>query len=178
MGVIGLACWWGFAEATLFFVVPEVLITWVAVDRLRHALSACFLALLGAVFGGALMYWWGSVDPSRSLATVEFVPAISVEMLEEIELSLLDHGAGVMIPGAFLGRPYKAYAVQAPGANVSWLWFLGATVPARLVRFVLAALTVHGISTKLPDWTVARKRTLLALFWTAFYTLFWALMPN
>ncbi len=178
MGVMALALLWGFAEATLFFVVPEVLISWISVDRLRQAIYASLLALVGAMAGGALMYWWGAVDLDRSLSTVERVPAISVEMLQEIDQSLLEHGSVAMIPGAFIGRPYKAYAVQAPRANIGLLPFLGATIPARLVRFVLAALLTHGIARRLVHWSLAKKRTALTAFWITFYAVFWSLMSN
>lgn len=40
---------WGFAEATLFFLVPDVLLIWIAVQRTRReALVACAFALGGA----------------------------------------------------------------------------------------------------------------------------------
>jgi hypothetical protein len=50
-----LALIWGFAEATVFFVVPDVLLTAIPVRDLRAASLACFLALLGALAGGTLM---------------------------------------------------------------------------------------------------------------------------
>jgi membrane protein YqaA with SNARE-associated domain len=178
MGVMALALLWGFAEATLFVVVPEVLISWVAIDRLRRALYACILALVGAMAGGGLMYGWGANDLDRSLSIVERVPAISVEMLQEIDQSLLEHGSVVMIPGAFIGRPYKAYAVQAPRADIDLLPFLAATIPARLVRFVLAALLTYGIARRFGHWSLAKKRIVLSAFWITFYAVFWSLMPN
>jgi len=54
MGVVGAALVWGFAEATLFFFVPDILITRIALADLRRALWACFWSLLGAVSGGAV----------------------------------------------------------------------------------------------------------------------------
>jgi membrane protein YqaA with SNARE-associated domain len=173
-----LALAWGFAEATLFFVVPEVLITCLALDRLRRALTASLLALLGAMAGGALMYWWGTIDHDQALAVVERVPAVSVEMLAEIEASLRERSVLVMIPGAFIGRPYKAYAVQSPSAGITWLPFLLATVPARLIRFLLAAAVTSGLARLAHRWPQRRKRALLIAFWVTLYALFWALMPN
>jgi membrane protein YqaA with SNARE-associated domain len=173
-----LALAWGFAEATLFFVVPEVLITWLALDRPRRAVTASLLALLGAMAGGALMYWWGTVDHGQAVAVVERVPAVSVEMLAEIEASLGERGVLIMIPGAFLGRPYKAYAVQSASAGVTWLPFLLATIPARLLRFLLAAALTSGLARLAHRWPQRRKRALLIAFWVLLYVLFWTLMPN
>ena len=40
---------WGFAEATLFFIVPDVLLSYVALKNLRAALLTCFIATGGAL---------------------------------------------------------------------------------------------------------------------------------
>jgi len=178
VGVKGLALAWGFAEATLFFVVPEVLITWVALERLRLAVAASLWALLGALAGGALMFWWGAARHDQALAAVERVPAVSVEMLAEIEYSLGEHGPRAMIPGAFIGRPYKAYAVQSPAVGISPLAFLAASVPARLVRFLLAAVVTGGCAHLLRRRPARRKRAVFVAFWVTLYALFWTLVPG
>jgi len=52
MGV-GLAAFlWGLAEATCFFIVPDVLLSFIALRRLRTALLCCGLALAGALLAG------------------------------------------------------------------------------------------------------------------------------
>jgi hypothetical protein len=83
-----------------------------------------------------------------------------------------------MIPGAFIGRPYKAYAVQAPGAGIGIAAFMLATVPARLLRFVLAALMTNGLARLAAAWPASRRRALLIGCWSTFYALFWTLMPS
>ena len=60
-----LAALWGFAESTLFFIVPDVLLTWLALSLPRRALRACYWALGGALAGGDGR-WQG--DPQRFLA--------------------------------------------------------------------------------------------------------------
>ena len=47
-----LAAIWGAAEATLFFIVPDVFLSWLALSDRRQALIACLYALLGALVGG------------------------------------------------------------------------------------------------------------------------------
>jgi hypothetical protein len=44
---------WGLAEATLFFVVPDVLLTWLAAFRPRVACKAVVACLAGALAGGS-----------------------------------------------------------------------------------------------------------------------------
>jgi uncharacterized protein YqgC (DUF456 family) len=130
------------------------------------------------MIGGSLMFWWGSTDHHQALAAVERIPAVSVDMLAEIEAALDEGGTRVMIPGAFVGRPYKAYAIQSPAVGITWLSFLLATVPARLIRFLLAVAVTVGIAKLLDRWPLARKRAALAAFWVTLYILFWSLMPN
>ena len=63
---------WGFAEATLFFVVPDVWLTLIAVRRgLRPALVACGWALAGALAGGLAMYAWGAFDTATAREALE-----------------------------------------------------------------------------------------------------------
>src|SRR5436190_634460 len=60
LGLTGIfaAVAWGFAEATLFFIVPDVLITLIALFSFKKSALAMLLATLGAVVGGALMFQW------------------------------------------------------------------------------------------------------------------------
>jgi len=48
---------WGFAEATLFFIVPDVLLTLLAVRfGWRRAIMPLLFCLSGAVVGGAVFF--------------------------------------------------------------------------------------------------------------------------
>jgi len=79
--VNAIAALWGFAEATLFFIVPDVWLTVIAVWSPRKAAMACLFALLGALAGGALMYGWGYMAPGMALTTLERIPGIHPDML-------------------------------------------------------------------------------------------------
>ncbi len=51
--VAGIALAWGFAEATLFFIVADLLISYVTVYfGLRRGLEAALFAMIGAIAGG------------------------------------------------------------------------------------------------------------------------------
>ena len=54
---------WGVAEATLFFFVPDVLLSYIGVKRgVRATVRASIIAAAGAAIGGAFMYLWSAVD--------------------------------------------------------------------------------------------------------------------
>jgi membrane protein YqaA with SNARE-associated domain len=179
--ILAVAALWGFAEATLFFVVPDVWLTAVAVRRgARAALAAALCAAAGALVGGALMYAWGADDPAGAAAALDAVPAVSPAMLDRVRADLeRDGAAAALLAGAFSGVPYKAYAALAPSAGVGPWPLLAATAPARLARFVPACLLAALLSGVLSGRLSARGRTLvLAGFWAAFYAYYLGVTPG
>jgi hypothetical protein len=80
--MIWLAAIWGFAEATFFFLVPDVILTWIALRHgWRQAGWASLAACSGALIGGGLMYHWGAVDAQQAYAFLDAIPAISQPIL-------------------------------------------------------------------------------------------------
>ena len=57
---------WGWSEATLFFIVPDILLTLLALRSLRTALVACVWASVGAIVGGAMTYDYANLHPASS----------------------------------------------------------------------------------------------------------------
>jgi hypothetical protein len=178
MGLNLVALLWAFAEATLFFVVPDVWLTIVAVRRgVRTAMVACGVAALGAVAGGAVMYLWAAADAGAAQATVAAVPFVPPAMIERAAAALRTDGVLAMVFGAFAGVPYKIYAVEAPGAGVSLALFLAASVPARLFRFLLLSGMAAAFAALFDGWL--SKRAVLAIvlvLWVLFYAGYWALV--
>lgn len=173
-----LAAVWGFAEATLFFVVPDVLLTWFALDRPpRRAYAACAWAVAGALAGGALMHAWGAADPAAAARLLERVPAVSADDLAEVEEELASGGLPALFLGPLTAKPYKLYAAEAGAAGVSLAALLAISVPARGVRFVLLTALARGVVTRTPAarLALARRRAVHLLAWAAFYLPFWAL---
>lgn len=173
-----IAFLWGLAEATLFFIVPDVWIGLLALFSLRRGLHAAVWALAGAIVGGALMYGIGaSIEPDRSTQILDAVPAISVPMIEDVERQMRDQGTQVMTLGPLRGTPYKIYARTAGLRNHAFAGFVLWTVPARIVRFLLSALLV-SIAANLarrflrqPGWITG----LYAVFWIVFYGSYFAI---
>jgi hypothetical protein len=176
MNIVALL--WAFAEATLFFVVPDVWLTVVAARRgIRPALVACGFAVLGAVAGGAVLYLWAQADAASAIATIAAVPGIAPAMIDNAAAALRAEGLLAMVFGAFAGVPYKIYAVEAPGAGLGLALFLLASVPARLLRFLLLAGMASAFAALFDGWL--SRRVVLAIvivLWVAFYAIYWALV--
>src|SRR5437016_13338452 len=82
----GVGLFWGFAEATVFFIVPDVLLGAVALFAPRAAPRVLAFTLAGALAGGALTYGVSSeLDPSRSEAVLERVPTVNDSAIHRVE---------------------------------------------------------------------------------------------
>ncbi len=176
-GEAGIAAAWGFAEATVFFIVPDVWLTYLAVGRGRRpALRAVLPALVGAVAGGALMYGWAVHDQAQVTAVIGALPGISEALIDRVGSDLQAHGAPATVLGAFQGIPYKIYATQAAAGGLGFVGFVLISIPARGLRFLLVALLAAGIARLLERWSTPARLGLLTGFWVIFYALYFWLM--
>jgi membrane protein YqaA with SNARE-associated domain len=177
MGLRVAAFGWGLAEATLFFFVPDVLLSAVALRDRRRALHCCLWALAGALAGGAIMFGWATVAPGAALTAVDHVPAVTDRMLARVETDLVEVGSWAIFLGPLTGTPYKLYAVLAPTAGIGLPFFLLVTVPARLIRFVLVTLATSLVARYLPAAITYRTRlALLLTLWAAFYSVYFTVL--
>ena len=134
-----LAAVWGFAEATLFFVVPDVALSFLALRSRRIAVVACLWAFAGALIGGAVMYAWGTRSPDSAETALAAIPAIDEEMIARVRRELKDHGAASVAKGPLRTTPYKIYAVEGGALGVSPAAMIGTSFASRLGRFLLVA---------------------------------------
>ena len=141
-----IALLWGFAEATLFFLVPDIWIGLLALGSPRAGLRAVALAVVGALIGGALMYGVGASQPAQETdRLLDAVPAISPTMIARVQEEMRHQGPSAMLYGPLRGTPYKIYAVSAGQQRQSLAVKLLWTIPARASRFLLIALVLSGI---------------------------------
>lgn len=169
---------WGLAEASFFFVVPDVLISAFALRGGRLALFALAGSLFGACVGGAAMYLWAQHDPATAWAMVDAVPFVPERLFAVArELSATHQGLGILI-GSFSGVPYKIFAVQAPEA-MSFASFLAWTLPGRATRFAMSATLAWWMARWLrtrsrSDWV----RLGWAAVWVGIYAGYWTEMSQ
>src|SRR5687768_13543988 len=71
---------WGFAEATLFFLVPDLVVGWIALRSPRRVLAPSVAASAGAVVGGLLVY----ANAGWFMAAFLHVPLITQALLDEV----------------------------------------------------------------------------------------------
>ncbi len=168
---------WGFVEATAFFIVPDVWLTWLAFSNgRRRALIGALAALAGAVPGGLLVYWLATLEPAQVTGFIQALPGISTALIDRVGADLTEHGAVAIVAGAFQGVPYKIYAVQAPAAGIGPIAFALISIPARGLRFALVAAIAAAIAGWMRCWPARIRLGLLAAFWIVFYAGYFWLM--
>lgn len=176
---VALAAAWGFAEATLFFVVPDVLLTWLAGFRPRVAWRAVGACLAGALLGGTLMFLLARDSPDGLRALVAAVPAISEGFMATTGAALgVDFGPAMLRAG-FTGVPYKVLAVEAGAQGPSLAAFLAFSVPARLSRWVVIVLLARGVASLVRARARHAERVLWVLWaagWGVVYAVYFTVM--
>ncbi|MER2136018.1 MAG: hypothetical protein ABS910_15215 [Arthrobacter sp.] len=173
----GTAGAWGFAEATFFFVVPDVWTSWVGLRRPKRAIGTTLSALGGAMAGGAVTYCWGrKVAAGTSRKALVKVPAVTDSMISEVEQEFAASGAAALLRGPARGVPYKLYARAAGLQRTPLAAFLAWSVPGRLIRFLAVTAAVSGTAALGRRWfpgiSERRISTVFWLCWGAFYAVF------
>jgi hypothetical protein len=167
---------WGLAEATFFFLIPDIILSWAALSGVKTGLKALGAVLAGSIVGGIGMYAWASHAPDSSRAAVAHVPFVRQSMFVSVEQDYAKHGMAGMLRGPTSGIPYKIHAVLAPphGPLSS---FILMSIPARLERIVVSWLGFAVLSLLLGGWMRShRAATTMAFlaFWAAMYAFYWS----
>lgn len=174
-----LAFAWGLAEATVFFIVPDVLLTRLALKDFRSAWIASLWAVGGALLGGTILYFAARHGLAPFLPDAfDRIPGISPGLIERTGTALQNQGLPALASGALAGQPYKLYAVHAGLQHVPFAAFIAASAAARLARFLLTSALVWTIGLGLRRLSEKSRLRLHLGGWAAFYILYFRLMPG
>jgi len=166
---------WGYCEATWFFVIPDVGLTFIALHLgLRRSLGPLVAALLGAALGAVTVY---ALSAWHWPALWSHFPGFLNGMLPVASQQLQAQGAAALLEGPAAGIPYRVYVWLAAGQGLPLLAVLAWTPLARLPRMVVPMLFAAGFQrlTSLllgPDC----RRVNIGLWvclWTLIYAAYW-----
>lgn len=137
---------WGFSEATLFFIIPDVLLSFYAIQTksIRKVSIANLVCVFGAMVGGTLMYMLSQSDVD-TLSILLNIPAIHSHMVEHAENQLSSNVFTALITGPLFGVPYKIFATVAH-EYTNLFTFLVVSIPARLARFAAISALSYILS--------------------------------
>ena len=178
MGLMVLVFIWGLAEATFFFIIPDVILTFIAIHGFTIGFTSSLYALAGAMIGGVIMYVWSYKQRTTAMRFVESIPSIQGKMMKDVECSLKQNGLIAMILGPIRGIPYKVYAIYAPYTGIGMIKFLIASIPARFIRFFLTSMLAWFLSVVLfPDLIMWLKYAVWAVAWIIVYVIYFSIHP-
>ena len=173
--LVGLV--WGLAESTIFFIVPDVGVAFVAAMSPKRWWVSAVTSVLGTLLGAVLLFlvihlWLGAHAADLLLR----IRGIHPSTLALASSRTADHGAGVLFLAAFQGIPYKVYATQLTLAGISLPVLLLWTVPSRALR-LLPVAAVAGAGGRLLQGSLHRHFggwvAAYGLFWFVFYAWYW-----
>ncbi|MGZ0654118.1 hypothetical protein ACWPKS_00770 [Coraliomargarita sp. W4R72] len=164
-----LAGIWGFAEGTLFFIVPDLILTLTALFSIKRSILQAIVVTMGALLAGLLMFAWSEHNHTAASEAVMSVPLVREKMAHTVQDSYSSYGASALLHGPLNGIPYKLYAIEAP-QNTSLLTFLLMSVPARMQRF-LGAILIAGLIGKWQRARFQRSPNLALSLWAGCWAL-------
>lgn len=171
---------WGLAEATVFFIVPDVIISLCAlVYGWRAGGLALVASLIGATIGGIATYYWGYFDILGARQMFDQLPAIAPATIvrAQTEIAQGNYAASMLI-GAVTSVPFKLYASEAGASGQSLATFIALSPLVRFPRFAFAALLALGARQILPQVSLRLRVLGLVGFWVVFYAFYWTYAPN
>jgi len=120
----------------------------------------------------------GLPEQAEAKRLLDAIPAISPAMIGRVQEEMRQQGPASMLYGPPQGTPYKIYAVESGRLGMPLAGLLAITVPARLLRFALAAAVAAACARwALASWTPGRRLLLHALCWGLFYCWYLSAMP-
>jgi membrane protein YqaA with SNARE-associated domain len=182
MGLIWIAATalWAVAEATVFFIVPDVLLTAAAIKfGLRRALLLSLLAAGAASLAGLAMWTWGARDAEGARHVMLMVPAIGPDLLQRAQSGVAQQWFLHLVTGAMTGVPYKLYAVEAGAIAINPWLFVPASFAARFLRFFLTVAAMAAAKEVLSMMNRARwAYAAWAVAWLLVYGTYFTIRAN
>lgn len=128
---------WGFAEASLFFIIPDVFLSFASINYPKTAIKACLITALGACLGGTLLYYWGYYDYQSATWLLSKIPGIYPSQIEQVKELTLASPYTSLLFAPLKGTPYKIYAASFGLIKINLITFILISFVARVSRFLI-----------------------------------------
>lgn len=173
----GMPFIWGLADATFFFVVPDAILTHLALRNFRRAILASLWATAGVLLGGTALWFAARHGHTQDLLNAfDWLPGISRDLMVLTAQSLNLNGLSAVATGTVIGQPLKIYAVHAGAQNVALGPFLAVAATSHLTRFALTSSAAWLLARALRDRPEAFLLRVHVYAWIGFYAAYFALV--
>jgi membrane protein YqaA with SNARE-associated domain len=182
MGIVWIiaAALWGVAEATVFFVVPDVILTYATVRHgWRVGARLAVVAAAAAAVAGIGMWFWGRLDSVSARHVMLMIPGIGPDLLVRTSREMGGFWPLNLFIGALTGVPYKLYAVAAGAHAVPVGWFAVASYVARFGRFAFSVgITWLGLDAVARLGLLRWRYYILTAGWVILYAVYYTLRAH
>lgn len=138
-----IAFLWGLAEGLVFFIVPDLYLSFIALFTFTGGIISLGFALLGSLISAVLIFSLAPYFGAYYHNILVAIPGISESMVGKVAAGLSTHGIRDIISGPFSGIPYKIYSVEAVSQHFPLIQYLIWSIPARLERML--PVTILGL---------------------------------
>ncbi len=176
-GALWVAFAWGAAEASLFFLVPDLWIVFVALFAPWRTVKALLATIVGALVGATVLWWLAPIWPGLGDA-IAALPGIRPADLARAASDLAGQGLGAFLGGPIQGLPVKVYIHQAALLGEPLPGVLAMVALNRIERVGLSALVAAILGTvfrgsirRHPSATLAGYVVLITAIYGAYFSL-------
>lgn len=164
---------WGYTEATRFWLVPDIWLGWIVLNRSRFTALSLAAATLGAIVGGVRMHGRAAIEYHR----LTQIPGISHAMLANAREKFAARGWAAVVRAPLDGIPYKVYGTESALAGRPLRELVAWTPIARSWRFYLSVAGAGVVGRALGRSIGRSERRYLAPwvgFWLVVYLRYFA----
>lgn len=131
---------WGIGEATFFFIVPDVFLSYLALNiESKKLLKANFAALAGACVGGTIIWFIAVFTQVSAIDLFDWIPFIDAKTIGEAQHLAQNKGVASIVFAPLSALPYKLVAFQVSNLGVSLPFFIFVTFIGRAYRFLIVS---------------------------------------
>lgn len=170
---------WGFSEATFFFIIPDVLLSYYALrnDNIKKIFLMNIICIAGAALGGTVVFIMSTLDHSAVIDFMLAVPAIHTYMFDHVQSEMSGNTFLALVTGPLFGVPYKLFAGFAPVYTNIFIFILF-SIPARFIRFIIVSLLAYFLSHKFFRGLSLKVKTLIwFVVWVIVYVVYFSIHP-
>ena len=168
---------WGAAEATVFFVIPDVIVGYVAMTKPRRAPAAFAAATAGALAGSAALYAASRPFEGHIRRLFAALPGVRDSDFEAVRHGIVELGPRAMAEPAWQGNPIKLYVLESALHGGTALSVLSSVAANRVLRVGGATLAFALLGRLLRGPIRHRPRVSALAYvaaWSFGYSVYWA----
>lgn len=155
--------WVSFVESSFFPIPPDVMLVPMCLARRDKAWWYALIATVGSVLGGLLGYAIGYFFyEALGEPILRFYG--KAEKFNEFRQLFNDYGVWIIIIKGMTPIPYKLITIAAGLSHMALLPFMGASIIARAMRFVLVAGLLYFFGAPIRDFIERRLTLVTTLF--------------